>query len=85
MGKAGEVRNLSDCERSVLEFLDRCDGGNAWLCVECIRGAVSFDSGRVDDALGELVDRGLVESGNGYRLAAAGRALLMGHGSLQPA
>lgn len=83
MGKAGEVRYLSDCERSVLEFLDRCDGGNAFLCADCIQSALPYDGERVDDALGHLVDRGFVDESDGFRLAASGRALLMGHSSLQ--
>lgn len=70
--------SLSRTQRSVLEFLDRCDGGQARICAACIAASTATERPAVERALAGLCDRGLVEEtpGVAYRITASGRSHL---------
>lgn len=83
MGVDGAPRELSETERVILEFLARCDGGQAALCVECIARSTSTAEADAAEALWRLEDEGYAAArGDGYVIDGRGEELLAGVGEI---
>lgn len=75
----GTQSTVTTRARAVLELLDRCDGGNAALCLGCISTMLPHGQSDIQVSIEHLEERGFVTADDGHvSITADGKAILVG-------